>query len=760
MLRRICGLLCAAALLAIPAAPTTAQRAAFIEELVVGGVDSPTALAFTPGGGMLVASKGGRLYLVEGGELRQPPVLDIAARLCTQSERGLLGVAVDPQFAQNGFIYVYYTARRNNACTTNNRSTDPFNRVSRFTLANGAAAAERILIDGIPSPNGNHNAGDLHFGKDGYLYISVGDGGRDYGGGSAGANDAARDRHTLLGKILRITRDGGIPPGNPFTTSANSGRCYDPAPGGNRSGSTTPGKFCRETFAWGLRNPFRIAFDPAAPTTRFFINDVGQNRSEEIDEGIAGADYGWNCFEATLPLNTQGPCASDPPQSPAAPIFEYRHADVAPPGQPDFLTGCESITGGAFVPPGVWPARYAGAYIFGDYVCARIFALIPEGGRYVPTLLVDEGRPPTHMAFGPYGGSQALYYTDYFAGEVRRVRYTVEANRPPVAALAAAPPGGEAPLQVAFSAAGSSDSDPGDAIVAYLWEFGDGATAETTGATTTHTYRAPGSYTARVRARDSFGALSAPASLLIDAGNGPPVPRIEAPAPGGRFSVGETITLRGGATDPQDGAVPGSRLFWEVRQRHDTHFHPYHQDSGASTTLVAPAPEDLAAVENSYLEVRLTATDSLGRSATVIRELRPRLVRLTFQTSPPGLQVRVDGGTSGNTLTGPANLRSWPGYDLQLGVPAGQTLNGAPMRFCRWSQGGPASQTLTTPPADAAYTAIFAPAAEGCPGAATPTATATPPTTATATSTPSPTRTTQATPAPAPARLYLPLLRR
>jgi glucose/arabinose dehydrogenase len=135
---------------------------------------------------------------------------------------------------------------------------------------------EKVLIDNIPSPNGNHNAGDLSFGKDGYLYVSVGDGGCDYKGdsGCGGSNDASRDRDILLGKVLRITRDGQIPSTNPYT-GTTSARC-------NLTGRTDPGKTCQETFAWGLRNPFRFAFDPNATGTRFFINDVGQNTCSKL----------------------------------------------------------------------------------------------------------------------------------------------------------------------------------------------------------------------------------------------------------------------------------------------------------------------------------------------------------------------------------------------------------------------------------------------------------------------------------------------
>ena len=222
--------------------------------------------------------------------LLSTPALNLSSRICSDSERGLLGVAVDPQFNSNRYVYLFYTFDKFNNCATNTANV-PVNRVSRFTLSTNNVIdpqSERVLINNIPSYAGNHNGGDLGFGKDGLLYVSVGDGGCDYAGnsGCAASNDAARDKHALLGKMLRITKTGGIPTGNPFR-GANTARC-------NVSGRTQVGKTCQEIFATGLRNPFRIAFAPNVTGTKFFINDVGQDAWEEIDQSRRGADYGWN----------------------------------------------------------------------------------------------------------------------------------------------------------------------------------------------------------------------------------------------------------------------------------------------------------------------------------------------------------------------------------------------------------------------------------------------------------------------------------
>jgi hypothetical protein len=280
--------------------------------------------------------------------------------------------------------------------------------VSSFALPDNNAidlASETVLLDNMPSPNGNHNGGDLNFGKDGFLYVSIGDGGCDYAddSGCAGSNDAARDLHVLSGKVLRITRDGNIPPGNPFTGD-DTARC-------NGTGRAAPGRTCQETFAWGLRNPFRFGFDPNAAETRFFINDVGQGAWEEIDYGQAGADYGWNCREGAHTNSPSGKCSPTPPDM-VDPIHEYSHA-----------TGCRTISGGAFVPAGAWPAEYTGAYIFADFLCGKLFALRQGSGGWTATEFAsDLGFGVVHLRFGPPSDPQALYYTTYGnGGQVRRI---------------------------------------------------------------------------------------------------------------------------------------------------------------------------------------------------------------------------------------------------------------------------------------------------------------------------------------------------
>src|SRR5215203_4465940 len=292
-------------LILLTTAPLAATVPAGFTDVSLFNLSSPTALAFTPDGRLLITTQAGALRIYQGGALLATPALTFpASSICGDpgTERGLLGVAVDPEFMPTGYIYLFYTFEKpGGACV---------NRVSRFVLPAGNVinpATELVLVDNMPSPAGNHNAGDVHFGRDGYLYISIGDGGCDYAGdsGCGGANDAARDEHVLTGKILRITRDGNIPLDNPFQ-GPGTARC-------NATAQTTAGNQCWETFGWGLRNPFRIAFDPNAAGTRFFINDVGQLLWEEIDQGTAGADYGWNLCEGAHNNNSSAPCSNAPP---------------------------------------------------------------------------------------------------------------------------------------------------------------------------------------------------------------------------------------------------------------------------------------------------------------------------------------------------------------------------------------------------------------------------------------------------------------
>jgi glucose/arabinose dehydrogenase/chitodextrinase len=659
-------------------------------DTLVTSVGAPTDLAFVPGTStVLITTQPGLVRRYQPSPSGLVTVLDLTASVCSNSERGILGIVLDPGFTTNRRLYLFYTFRTFGSCATNSAS-GPVNRVSRFTAAPDLAidpASELVLLDNIPSVAGNHNGGDLEIGADGLLYVSVGDGGCRIGDPTrcAGQNDNARKLSTPLGKILRIGLDGSIPAANPWSSAAGARRCGDPA-------GVPPGSGpCRETFAWGLRNPFRIAFRPG--TSEFHINDVGQGRWEEIDAGLAGADYGWNVREGHCANGSTTDCGP-PPAGMTNPIFDYGRS-----------AGCASITGGVFVPTGAWPAEYDGDYLFADYVCGRIFRLQPGPGGTWTSIEFATGLGSSSavtLAFGPSAAGQSLYYTTYAGGgSVRRIDGPV-ANRAPTAALAATPLTGAAPLAVSFDASASADPD-GDPL-AYAVAFGDGDVLETGSPTFGHTFLTAGEYTVSLSVSDGRGGVSAPTSLTIEVtGNAAPEPTIGSPAEAATFAVGEVVTLAGSASDAEDGALPPSSLSWTVVLHHGSHTHPFLGPiGGTGITFAAPPPEDLAATLTSHLEIRLTATDSAGARTTVVRDLAPRVVAVTLATSPPGRTLRLNGGS----IVGPTTLASWEGYALNVAAEM-QLAGGRTYALHHWTDGGAATHTITTPAEPATYVAVY-----------------------------------------------------
>jgi glucose/arabinose dehydrogenase len=286
---------------------------------------SPTAMAFAPDGRLFVCQQTGQLRVIKDGALLPTPFVSLSVD--SSGERGLLGIAFDPNFTSNQFVYLYYTT---NAAPIHNR-------ISRFT-ANGdvaVAGSETVLVDldNLSSAT-NHNGGAIHFGPDGKLYAGVGE----------NANSAnAQTLGNRLGKILRYNSNGSIPADNPFVSTAT---------GANQA-----------IWALGLRNPFTFGFQPG--TGRMFINDVGQSTWEEINDGIAGSNYGWpNCEGACTPANANF----------RDPLFQYGHGSSG-------TTGC-AIVGGAFYNPPLnqFPASYFGKYFFGDLCSGWIRLFNPSTG--------------------------------------------------------------------------------------------------------------------------------------------------------------------------------------------------------------------------------------------------------------------------------------------------------------------------------------------------------------------------------------------
>jgi glucose/arabinose dehydrogenase len=340
----------------------------FARSQVVGGLASPTAMEFAPDGRLFVAEQRGTLRVLKaGGSLAT--FLDISGSVDSAGERGLLGIAFDPAFSNNHYVYLYYTQKATSTTPAHNQLIRVRARGDRAV----AGTKKLILRLNNLSSATNHNGGAIHFGKDGKLYVAVGD----------NANSGnAQSLRTLKGKILRINKDGTIPRYNPF---------YKRATGTNRA-----------IWALGLRNPFSFAIQPHKG--KVFINDVGEQRWEEINRGAAGANYGWPRYE--------GPESNSRYRNP---VFAYRHGSTK-------ATGC-AITGGVFYNPTTrqFPSGYVGDYFFADLCSGWIRRLDAATGDV--TGFATGLSMPVALEVSR-GGS--LYYLSRGdgTGSVGKIRYT------------------------------------------------------------------------------------------------------------------------------------------------------------------------------------------------------------------------------------------------------------------------------------------------------------------------------------------------
>jgi glucose/arabinose dehydrogenase len=348
-------------------------------ETVATGLQNPLLVthAGDASNRLFIVQRGGQILIHQNGALNATPFLDVSALLASDGgEQGLLGLAFDPNYESNGTFYIVYTAL-SYAVT-----------LARYTVSANpevANATGEILLS-IPKTRTNHNGGMIAFGPDGYLYMSVGDGG---GGGDPDNN--AQDRTALLGKILRLDVSGAgaysIPPTNPYYNNPN------PA-------------IKQEIWAYGLRNPWRFSFDRS--TGDLIIGDVGQNAQEEIDFQLAGAaggqNYGWRILEGNL---CYLPAVCTPPANYVPPVMVYNH------GTND-SNGC-SVTGGYVYRGSNFPAL-VGVYLYADFCLGKIWGLTRNASNeWVTTLAAD-----TDFMISSFGEDEQgeLYLLDYGSGSL------------------------------------------------------------------------------------------------------------------------------------------------------------------------------------------------------------------------------------------------------------------------------------------------------------------------------------------------------
>ena len=606
----------------------------FEERLLLGGLDEPTAMTFAPDGRIFVTEKAGDVRVVKNGKLLNGPALSL--RVDTYFERGLDGIVLDPDFEDNGHVYLYYTTRQ------------PRNRLSRFTISDDDPntidpKSERILIDEISARNGNHNGGSLQFGKDGMLYVGVGD---------AGDESNSQKLNNLNGKILRIDPDAYpniIPGNNPFAGQSN------------RRG---------EIWAYGLRNPFTSAMKPG--TNTLYVNDVGQSDFEEVNRIVKGANYGWPESEGN---------SSDPDH--VDPLYTYAWNGSA-------------ITGGVFYAGRQFPAEYRGKYLVSDYLRQFIRVIDADGDAANFATRVDS---PLDLDVGPDG---SLYYLAYGegGGGIYRISYEQEAvNQDPTAIGRAKPQEGAVPLTVQFNATRSSDPD-GDEL-RYTWDFGDGS-PRVRGATVEHTYDQARKFQAKLIVTDGQGGRDVD-RIVINAASTPPQGQILLPTAGTFYTGGETIRFSGRAVDAEDGVLPAKAFTWKVVFHHDDHTHPFVRSVKGKRNGSFEIPRGGETDPNQFYRVHLIVRDSDGLRHKSRVDVQPRTTQVRLAANFEGIDLKLDG----RKVEAPHTFESVAGQRRTLTAPRMQRVDGVLYEFLRWSDKGERNHDVRVRSADTTYTAIY-----------------------------------------------------
>jgi len=727
----------------------------FQERVVFSGLRDPTNVEFSKDGQVFVAEKSGLIKVFDNLSDTTPTIFaDLRTQVHNFWDRGLLGLALDPDYPNKPYVYVLYThdatiggtapkwgqpGTTSDDCPTPPGATDDgcvvSGRLSRLQAdpsTNKMVGTEKVLIEDWCQQFFTHSVGNLAFGSDGALYVSGGEGAlpgsTDYGqfGGSSGSptpKNPCGDPPGGVGATLTPpTAQGGALRAQDLRTGADPVTLdgailrVDPATGAALPTNPLYGRDhpnARRIIAYGLRNPFRFTMRPG--TNEVWLGDVGWKNWEEINRIVNPTDtnvenFGWPCYEGrgrhpgydAANLNI---CENLYAEAGAVkgPYYAYRHDAKVVSGE-SCGTGNSSASGLAFYEGGPYPDAYEGALFFADYSRNCVWVM-KKGVNGLPDLakrstFVAGAAAPVDLQIGPNGD---LFYVDLTGGTIRRIRYSA-ANQPPIAGATADPTNGLVPLAVSFD--GTSSADPEGDPLSYAWDLdGDGAFDDSTSPKPTRTYATAKVYQVSLRVTDAKGAsdvLDQP--LTISAGNTAPAATIDSPLSTTTWKVGDTISFSGSATDAQDGSLGDSKLTWTLIMHHcssanSCHEHVVQDFAGvASGSFVAPDHE-----YPSYLELRLTATDSGGLTDTKSVRLDPETVALTFQSEPAGLQLTV--GSSSETT--PFSRTVIAGSKNSVSALSPQTLGGINYAFASWSDGGAQSHDIVAPDTAATYTATY-----------------------------------------------------
>lgn len=605
---------------------------------------NPLALAVAPDGRVFYVERTGevRVWQPDSGRVIDAAVFDVD----TSFENGLLGIALDPNFAQNHFVYLYHSEPVSDPPPVSGPPGE--NVLSRYTVRPDSTLDLMSRVDLLRVLSERlccHEGGGMAFGPDGTLFLSTGDNTNPFQSMGTAPLDEQRGHDTfnsqrtaanpfdLRGKVLRINPDGSIPPGNMFPPGGAQGR--------------------PEIFVMGCRNPFRIAVDSASG--RLFWGEVGPDAIADSPRGPRGYDeinfadqpgnYGWPyCIANNIPYadfdfatGTVGPLFDCSPMVPALLAYDYTTVsqlalgnalnlenNPSLPGLP--FSGRLAIAGTVYhAPPGpapfALPAPFTDVLLMTDWtrdVIAAVELDENDGLRRVVRFLPSERfLRPIDLEPGPDGALYVLefgsgYFGDNLDAKLSRVEYSAEGVLTPAAVVQAAPSAGSAPLTVRFTAAGSRAIGRAPGIAAYEWDVDGDGVIDGNGPTIEHTYESNGVYPAALVVVGRSGRRSFPAVAEIVVGNTPPEVTIVAPADGVVVTEGSTVMLRGLATDMQDGKARCADLVWDVRLGHNAHAHPFNVLHGCEVSFTA----GLLGHESGTLfyAVELRYTDAGGAS--------------------------------------------------------------------------------------------------------------------------------------------------
>lgn len=610
----------------------------FNAQLLTNNLTEPTSLVTDSDGEIYITEKKGSVRVVKNGQLLSTPLisLDVDAH----SERGLQNMVLDPDFDSNHYFYLYYTIPNKN-----------YNRISRFT-ADGEISdpsSEVVILELDPMEGYFHNGGAMIFGNDDKLYITTGD-------GHLGIK--SQELTTLLGKALRINKDGSIPEDNPFYNLAS-------------------GKY-RSIYALGLRNPFTAAKDPLSG--EIFLNDVGHASFEEVNVLEKAKNYGWPFIEGFLGENPP------PRENYKDPLFAYSHDE-----------GC-AIVGATFYSPLtlIFPEKYHNKYFFSDYCSKFIKIMDPLSGQITETMITN-----ISSIVGLLTGIDGALYVLSVQGELWIIKFSATgaptiAKQPESKILSV---GETAEFEVIASGAGDLN---------YQWERNGDELNGATGSKLVYENVSLADNLSEFKCRifNEDGEITSNPAILQVTVNRRPEIFITEPLPTNLYQAGDTIVIKGNAVDDEDGDIKKEFLSWKIDFHHDTHTHPVVNklEGVDSLTIVVPAIGETSS--NVWYRIHLTATDSEELSNTVFKDVFPHKSKLRLQTDPPGILLNLDG----QPIVTPTEFYSVVNMIRSISAPETQIIPPYIYVFESWGNSeSEASITFNTPSKDSIFTAKYKP---------------------------------------------------